>query len=375
MGANCSCFKNNSCEANQFTVEKEKPEHQFFSKEATIDEGIERDLLDLNLDIGSIVKLQSVLRGFLDRKKVKEIYHGEVVRVSITAEKKPIKRVSTHPGPQGEEIQRPWRPHSQETLGKSNQVVLMELTPPENDSVPKEKKGTVELEEGIKYTGEWNPQGERHGYGVQSWADGSHYEGYWVNDKANGKGRLYHADGDIYQGDWKDDKAHGYGVYLHTDGAKYEGNWEQDKQHGMGTETWPDGAKYQGEYAQGKKQGKGRFEWADGSTYDGEFLDNNIHGQGTYTWSDGRKYIGEWKNNKMDGKGKFTWNDGRSYEGEYKNDKKEGYGVFIWPDGRKYEGGWLNGKQHGRAVYYTASGNRREGEWRNGKREKWTSRN
>jgi len=37
------------------------------------------------------------------------------------------------------------------------------------------------------------------------------YEGYWKEDKANGRGRLIHADGDIYDGYWKNDKAHGFG--------------------------------------------------------------------------------------------------------------------------------------------------------------------
>jgi len=58
------------------------------------------------------------------------------------------------------------------------------------------------------------------------------YEGWWMDNKANGKGRLIHADGDVYDGQWLDDKAHGFGVYCHLDGAKYEGYWEEDKQHG-----------------------------------------------------------------------------------------------------------------------------------------------
>ena len=46
----------------------------------------------------------------------------------------------------------------------------------------------------------------RHGYGIQVWPDGARYEGYWLNDKANGKGKFYHVEGDIYDGDWVDDK-------------------------------------------------------------------------------------------------------------------------------------------------------------------------
>ena len=61
----------------------------------------------------------------------------------------------------------------------------------------------VELENGAKYEGEWLVGTEsRDGRGVQIWFDGSRYDGYWVENKANGKGRLIHADGDVYEGDW-----------------------------------------------------------------------------------------------------------------------------------------------------------------------------
>lgn len=69
----------------------------------------------------------------------------------------------------------------------------------------------------------------RDGRGIQVWQDGSRYEGYWKNNKANGFGRLIHADGDVYEGEWRDDKAHGKGIYTHVDGSRYEGDWIDDK--------------------------------------------------------------------------------------------------------------------------------------------------
>ena len=33
-----------------------------------------------------------------------------------------------------------------------------------------------------------------------------------MNDKANGKGKYWHADGDYYEGYWLNDKAHGKGI-------------------------------------------------------------------------------------------------------------------------------------------------------------------
>lgn len=54
----------------------------------------------------------------------------------------------------------------------------------------------------------------------------------FLEDKANGLGKLIHADGDIYEGNWLNDKANGEGVYLHSNGAKYVGQWKDDKQNG-----------------------------------------------------------------------------------------------------------------------------------------------
>ena len=45
--------------------------------------------------------------------------------------------------------------------------------------------------------------GVRQGPGIIVWPDSTRYEGQWQNDKAEGKGKLFHADGDVYTGDWK----------------------------------------------------------------------------------------------------------------------------------------------------------------------------
>ncbi|CAG9320529.1 unnamed protein product [Blepharisma stoltei] len=414
MGAKCSCLKGEPSEESQLridhaSIEVEKRQaSSILSHESIINNAsqpqknneAQRNMLSLDsiatdqshrpLTIADLIKLQSVLRGYCDRKKTKEVYttlkadQVEMQRGNQKAASEsqspffrgfmqndmqniPITRTEISLIPDGNIPDY----SNNETRAVQSKLGNFSPSPPPNDQTAKTKHGPAQIENGAIYTGEWNNDKQRHGYGVQVWPDGSKYEGYWMFDKANGKGRLTHGDGDVYEGDWKDDKAHGYGVYMHTDGAKYQGNWQDDKQHGKGMETWPDGARYEGDYINGKKDGRGLFLWADGSTYDGEFQDNNIHGIGKYTWGDSRIYIGEWKNNKMDGKGLFKWSDGRSYEGEYAEDKKQGYGTFTWPDGRKYQGLWLNGKQHGKGVYFSAQGNKREGEWNDGKRVKW----
>jgi hypothetical protein len=104
-----------------------------------------------------------------------------------------------------------------------------------NDGINCKKRQPVEYENKSLYFGEWNVStDQRHGRGIQCWMDGSRYEGYWKNDRANVKGILYHADGDVYDGEWLDDKAHNFGIYTHIDGARYEGYWFEDKQEGKG---------------------------------------------------------------------------------------------------------------------------------------------
>ena len=57
------------------------------------------------------------------------------------------------------------------------------------------------MENHAKFEGEWiQNKMIRQGRGKQIWPDGSMYEGWWKDNKANGKGRLIHADGDVYDG-------------------------------------------------------------------------------------------------------------------------------------------------------------------------------
>ena len=384
MGTNCSCLRGGITEENQVKLTKFGLEIEKNSSNSLK----ETSLLHPNLstaDIADLQQLQSLLRGFIVRKQHKLSLHSTQAFSSFPYLPPPDCSLRSTKDHSPEEILRtdlkeiaasrvPDYSTSatravQARLGK---FVFQDSLP---DNSERLKRGPVEMENGAIFTGEWNNDNHRHGFGVQVWNDGSRYEGLWKHDKANGKGRLIHADGDMYEGEWKEDKAHGQGVYVHTDGARYEGAWENDKQHGLGIETWPDGARYEGTYRGGKKEGRGKFSWADGSLYQGEFFDNNIHGTGVYCWSDGRKFDGEWKCNKMDGKGVFSWSDGRSYTGQYLNDKKDGLGVFTWPDGRKYEGSWLNGKQHGNGIYSNGQGSVKEGEWKEGKRVKWSNEN
>lgn len=77
-----------------------------------------------------------------------------------------------------------------------------------------QKKAFIEIDNGAIYSGFWSDEGLRQGKGKQLWPDGSFFEGLWLNDMANIRGRLIHSDGSVYEGDWVNDKAEGRGKYL-----------------------------------------------------------------------------------------------------------------------------------------------------------------
>lgn len=386
MGSNCSCIHGGNIDEKQLIQDnlgqaiESNVLPAVFSSNRALQEA-NNSYLDLKVELSDLILLQSCIRGFIDRKQIKNLnsfkFSSELASRSVST--------SSLPQAHRRSIQELPPNKIPDYSNTSTLKVMAKLGPFKCSASQKPnlvKRGAVLMENQAIYTGEWNNENQREGQGTQHWSDGSVYEGEWLVDKANGKGRLIHANGDVYEGEWENDRANGFGVYIHNygvkvrgaaeeaciSGARYEGSWKNDKQHGNGTETWPDGAKYTGKYENGLKHGEGKFEWAEGSWYEGNFYQNNIHGIGTYYWSDGRKYLGQWKDNKMHGRGVFTWADGRRYEGEYLDDKKHGFGIFTWQDGRKYEGTWKEGKQDGKGLYTSTNGVTKEGTWQSGKK-------
>ena len=200
------------------------------------------------------------------------------------------------------------------------------------------------------YKGYVNNKNLRYGYGVLYYPSSTIYEGFFKNNKMEGRGRLYCIDGYLYDGDFHDNYFFGFGKLISLDGGFYRGNWENDKQNGYGEETYIDGSMYNGFYFNGKKRGNGKFIWKNGNYYEGEFYEDEITGIGTYHWKDGRIYYGHWIKHKMEGIGIFIWPDMKMYIGNYKNDVKNGFGVFFAINNKKYEGFWKDGKQHGKGV-------------------------
>ena len=74
------------------------------------------------------------------------------------------------------------------------------------------------------------------------------------------------------------------------DGSRYEGGYKEGMKHGHGKYIWNDGSMYEGEWFENKINGSGIYIWPDGRKYNGEWKENNMHGKGVHTWKDGRMY-------------------------------------------------------------------------------------
>ena len=89
-----------------------------------------------------------------------------------------------------------------------------------------------------------------------------------LEDGYTGQGTYTYAEGeskgDKYVGEYKDGDTHGQGTYTWADGEKYVGEFKDDMPHGQGTYTYANGDKYVGEFMNDMMHGQGTFTYADG---------------------------------------------------------------------------------------------------------------
>ena len=124
--------------------------------------------------IRNLIRIQSRIRGMQTREKLKNLFNQSKYNTSNRLTTISTSRIS-----------------DLEINSLFNQY------PPLSDGIPVTLR-SVEFENKSIYYGEMAIDGNfRHGRGITIWNDGSRYEGYWENNKANGKGKLVHSDGDI----------------------------------------------------------------------------------------------------------------------------------------------------------------------------------
>jgi hypothetical protein len=381
MGNKCSCLNDTTTEEKVLTTERKMmsickspklniQEFKEFS-DIAISESI---ILEFEYLEEQIIPIQSVLRGFLERKKSRKTLRNSSFQTFRKDSKKTFSHLSRTQSIDFSVFKRELKELSESEIPDySCQTVtqlLSTLSPfifPYKPEKGLSSKGPVLLENKAIYTGSWNNLSQRHGFGKMLWFDGSLYEGEWKYDMCNGQGRLLKCNGDFYEGSWLDDQFHGFGKYQSKNGNFYEGFWEANMRSGKGFELIKNVSMFTGSFLNDQKSGNGSVKYENGDSYEGEFFNGKMQGFGVFKWKDGRIYQGEWLEGIMHGKGDLHWKDGRHYSGGFNNGKKEGTGKFVWPDGRVYEGSWKKDKQDGAGMYITSVGVRR-GIWSQGKR-------
>lgn len=168
MGNYCSCLRQYKLEEDQLLIReisqiKPKLEQLPFFFNIQIQNPIMR---------ANLISLQSVLRGFIDRKTVQKTLRPriKVVRIESGYSTNPRNSITEIAG----DLPDFYNPITAEIVQKL-EPFNYDPNDPESINI---KRGPVKLESGAIYIGEWNDHFERHGRGIQLWADGSKYEGY-----------------------------------------------------------------------------------------------------------------------------------------------------------------------------------------------------
>ena len=139
------------------------------------------------------------------------------------------------------------------------------------------------------------------------------------------KGIMYYKDGTIqYEGNYINDMPEGKGKFVHENGEYYIGEFQNGLRNGKGTIYYKDGKiYYEGDFVNGNGEGNGKIIYEDGSYYIGQFK-NDEEGQGKSFNEDGSYFIGQFKNG-------YRFGEGKKYdkEGKFICDQKYNIGECI----------------------------------------------
>lgn len=228
--------------------------------------------------------------------------------------------------------------------------------------------------DGSKYSGQWvhrYPEGK----GTKTYADGTKRSGRWmkgqpVDAQGNIEEELFAAKGegendgtDIQSGCISGDCISGDGIFAYADGSRYEGHFLNSRLDGQGTFYYPSGDKYVGGFRNNYSHGKGVFYYADGTQTAGEWVDGEFYGEAWEAMGKEGCIAGDCIN----GKGTYVYKDGAAkYEGYFKNGTASGRGLCHYVNGEYYDGMWENGSFNGLGILHLKDGKRVAGEWQDG---------
>lgn len=108
------------------------------------------------------------------------------------------------------------------------------------------------------------------------------------------------ADGSYYEGDFVEGLFHGHGTYYFKDTEKtYTGAFVEGRMEGEGETKWADGKEFTGHFINGREEGDGTLRFPNGNIYIGRFKDGKMHGFAVFINAEEKsKRHGEWKDGK-----------------------------------------------------------------------------
>jgi hypothetical protein len=187
--------------------------------------------------------------------------------------------------------------------------------------------------------------------------------GEFVRGRAQGAGVYIFADGSFYQGKFLNNLANDENGFYKGPNFEYRGGFRDNVFEGKGTEKTEDYI-FEGFYSRGQKT-SGSLSWDDSLyCYKGPFENDTFHGRGTLSEPTGT-YEGDFTYGAKHGQGQYHFHNGLRYEGEYRNNKREGKGALYNPNSEApvYEGDFEDGLPHGEGFVYDEKGNRVASKW------------
>lgn len=257
-------------------------------------------------------------------------------------------------------------------------------------------QGTMEYKaDTVTYTGAWK-QGNRHGYGVLVFKDGSFFEGGFESDYTVGAGLLVIRKAITLKTDYKSfSTTERSQKQVKTNGSENMivnpaerttalGDFSRYQYFYKETELFShdilfkslsllelssSGYSYSlspGSFSAGKLTGAGLALYGASAVYHGSFKEGHKCGFGCMIYTNigylcaglpeaEGKYIGEWRADKRHGKGRMEWTSGAVYEGQFREDQRHFVtGTMQFLNGDRYEGAWVHNLMHGQGTYTTA---------------------
>ncbi len=164
-------------------------------------------------------------------------------------------------------------------------------------------------------------------------------------NRGEGRQKFTTADGSVWEGPFVDGKKHGNWVVRLADGTVAEGPFVDDKRHGDWVERFADGTVGKGPYVDDKRHGDWVVPLADGSVQEGPYVDDKMHGRWVIRLADGSVAEGPFVDDKMHGRWVIRLADGTVQEGPYVDGKQHGNWVWRKADGTVYDVSYRNGEQ------------------------------